>query len=279
MKHRVNVWCSSVTWAAVAHLAVAQAAPSQTAPSSTTAAPRGDNWVDGGAPYSDSPSTRTVAPTAGSSDTGDTWAVDDHSTSNGPTNETAFGTTEPQNANAPQPRYVVPVPAPRVVIKLNYQPTSDQESERPQWPSTLPYVEGMPPPPGYTLQESGLRGLVIGGIIPLSVFYGASFAVAQNNDFRGSAGWLAVPVVGPYAWLIAHHNEQHCSGDVCSNNLDSPESGLVIFDGLVQTAGAAMFITGLAVTRKQWVLSNQVSLHVVPSAAPSARGLSVLGQF
>jgi hypothetical protein len=140
-------------------------------------------------------------------------------------------------------------------------------------------VEGAPAPPGYTLEESGLRGLVIGGIIPLSVFYGVSFAVAQDNDFRGPAGWLAVPVVGPYVWLIARHDEQHCSGDVCSNNLDSPESGLVIFDGLVQAAGAAMIITGLAVTRKQWVLSNQVSLHVMPYAAPNVRGLAVYGQF
>ena len=108
---------------------------------------------------------------------------------------TVVSSTSAQTApSQPGLPYVVAVPAPGGAVNpesAEQRSASDDESERPQWPGTLPYVEGASAPPGYTLQESRLKGLVVGGIIPLSIFYLASFGVAEDNDFKGAAGWLA----------------------------------------------------------------------------------------
>ncbi len=143
----------------------------------------------------------------------------------------------------------------------------------------MPYEEGAPIPRGYVLRESNLSGLVIGGIIPLSIFYLISFSVASGNDFKGPAGWLAVPVIGPFGWLAAHKSNSHCVSDVCTNADDVVERTFVTMDGIFQTAGAAMFIAGLAITRKKLVLIENPDMYIVPYKSSTTQGLSILGSF
>ena len=146
-----------------------------------------------------------------------------------------------------------------------------------QRPATLPYVEGAPIPQGYTLQESNLPGLVIGGVIPLGILYLISFSVASTNDFKGPAGWLAVPVVGPFGWLAASHKSaSSCYG--CDEAVDAFERTLVTLDGIFQVTSAAMFVAGLAITRKRLVLTDP-QVYVVPYTSSNAHGLSLIGQF
>jgi hypothetical protein len=157
--------------------------------------------------------------------------------------------------------------------------TGGQYLGMPRRPATLPYVEGAPIPRGYVLQESNLSGLVIGGIIPLSLFYLISFSVASGNNFSGPAGWLAVPVIGPFGWLAAHKSNYNCAGDVCTNAGDAVERTFVTMDGVFQTAGAAMFVAGLAITRKKLVLVENQQMYLVPYTSSGVHGLSVLGSF
>ena len=178
------------------------------------------------------------------------------------------GTSAPASA-VPQ-NYVVIDPATGVPVSANGQMPRLQAR-----PASLPYIEGAPIPPGYALQESNLTGLVIGGVIPLGVLYLISFSVASGNDFKGAAGWLAVPVIGPFGWLAAHKSTSNCYSDVC----DASERTFVTLDGLFQAAGAAMFVTGLAITRKKLVLLDQQQIYVVPYSSSNAHGLTLLGTF
>ena len=145
-------------------------------------------------------------------------------------------------------------------------------------PASLPYVEGAPIPPGYTLQESNLTGLVIGGVIPLGILYLISFSVASGNNFKSPAGWLALPVIGPFGWLAAHKSPSSSCYE-CDRAEDAIERTFVTLDGIFQAAGAAMFVAGLAITRKKLVLTDQQQLYVVPYTSSSAQGLSLIGTF
>ncbi len=172
----------------------------------------------------------------------------------------------------PQQGYIVIDPATGRPMSISGQYSGLQTR-----PATLPYEEGAPIPHGYVLRESNLSGLVIGGIIPLSIFYLISFSVASGNDFRGPAGWLAVPVIGPFGWLAAHKSK--CASDVCSDAEDVLGRTFVTMDGIFQTAGAAMFIAGLAITRKKLVLVENPDMYIVPYTSSTTHGLSILGSF
>jgi hypothetical protein len=149
-----------------------------------------------------------------------------------------------------------------------------------QRPQTLPYMEGAPVPRGYMLEEYHPRGLIISGAVTLGVLYAISLSVASNNDFSGADGWLAVPVVGPFGWL-ATKKKRSCVTTDYSSYCDTSDSGdrtAVMFDGLGQVAGAALFTAGLAITRKRLVLVDQ-DVVVAPYATSTGSGLQLMGRF
>lgn len=150
-------------------------------------------------------------------------------------------------------------------------------------PQELPYVEGQRIPPGFAINEYHPRGLIIGGSVTLGVLWLLSISVASSNDYSGADGWLALPVIGPFAWL-ATKKKHSCdsSTSYCFDNDvdDSSSRTLVTFDGLGQVAGAAMLIAGLAITRKNLVLVNPAAtISVAPFATSKASGLALVGQF
>ena len=194
--------------------------------------------------------------------------------------------TAPSNAPAatasPAPAILPPQRGYIVIDPATGRPmsVSGQYSGMQSRPATLPYEEGQPIPRGYVVRESNLSGLVIGGIIPLSIFYLISFSVASGNNFSGPAGWLAVPVIGPFGWLAAHKSNPSCASDeVCTDAEDVVGRTFVTMDGIFQTAGAAMFIAGLAITRKKLVLIENQEMYIVPYASSMGHGLSILGRF
>ncbi len=149
-----------------------------------------------------------------------------------------------------------------------------------QRPAVLPYVEGSPVPRGYILEEYHPRGLVIGGAVTLGVLYAISLSVASSNNFDTANGWLAVPVIGPFGWLAARKTPT-CGTDpytyTCSD--ESSNRAMVALDGMGQAAGAAMFIAGMAITRKRLLLVDQQEVIVAPYASSSGSGLRIFGRF
>ena len=113
------------------------------------------------------------------------------------------------------------------------------------------YVEGRPIPQGYHIETRIRKGLVVSGSIIFGVPYLLSMSVAASSHYTPDR-WLYAPVIGPFANLAVRGDECNPNGGqsgssttvVCSS--DSGVRFFLMMDGLMQTAGATLFILGLA---------------------------------
>lgn len=178
-----------------------------------------------------------------------------------------------------QPAYVVqPMPGP---ASLAYGETPVQLR-----PAELEYQRGTPIPPGYRLEEYHSPGLIIGGLAGFGALYVMSFAAAVDQKFSSGYGWLALPVFGPFGWLAAR-KAPTCTLDTYSNSSsmqscqddEDNKKAMVLLDGVGQAAGAALLITGLAVTRRHLVLIGGQEVMFVPHVSSDSGGLNVFGRF
>lgn len=119
----------------------------------------------------------------------------------------------------------------------------------------LPYKEGEPPPEGYHIAKESRRGLTIagaavfGGAYALSVIGALSVLTEENSD--GGYEPLFIPIVGPFITMGTVENTGFGGGDGMG--------ALFLLDGLAQTAGAVMFIVGVASGEKKVYKRNDVS--------------------
>src|SRR5512139_1336052 len=90
--------------------------------------------------------------------------------------------------NQPQPGAAQPgaAPPPPPGYGYGYYP----------YPSPRGWRRGDPPPPGYHVEMGPMTGLIIGGAIPLGIFYVISLSAASISDFSNQSGWLVVPGAG-----------------------------------------------------------------------------------
>src|SRR4051812_26805889 len=104
-------------------------------------------------------------------------------------------------------------------------------------PRELDWAPGEPVPPGYRPSTKIRTGLVIGGAVTLGAVWllnVATASIAVSVDSNGSvAAPLFAPVVGPFIAI----------GTLHANALGG---FWLAFDGVVQAAGAAMLIAGIA---------------------------------
>jgi hypothetical protein len=107
---------------------------------------------------------------------------------------------------------------------------------------TLPYEEGDPIPQGFAVKSRANRPLLIAGSITfgapylISVLIAATVVSASNSD-GGEFAPMFVPIVGPFITIGTAHAE-------------GAGTFWLIFDGLAQAGGAAMFIAGLTMEEK-----------------------------
>ncbi len=134
----------------------------------------------------------------------------------------------------------------------------------------LPYEDGDPIPPGYRLRKQRRRGLIIAGSIVTGVPWVLGVTAATSADFGDHSGLLIVPVLGP--WLMLGTNDVRGSSK-------AGERGLLVFDGLMQTAGAAMFFAGMLVPRVRLVRSDVVVSLVPLELGRGAHGFGAAGTF
>ena len=106
---------------------------------------------------------------------------------------------------------------------------------------TLPYEEGDPIPQGFAVKSRANRSLIIAGSITfgapylISVLAAATVVSANNNGSEFAP--LFVPVIGPFITIGTAQAE-------------GAGTFWLIFDGLAQAGGAAMFIAGLTMEEK-----------------------------
>jgi hypothetical protein len=139
-------------------------------------------------------------------------------------------------------------------------------------PEELEYTEGAEIPPGYDIDTRARKGLVIAGAVTLGASWLLSSAAAtllikkREVDEATSFGYrydgddddetppesaLYIPLAGPWIALRTMNDDL------------SPEGrAALVADGVVQAAGLAMLIGGLAARQKVLVRSEEVSVGV-----------------
>lgn len=166
-------------------------------------------------------------------------------------------------APAPAPTYVAPPP---VYGQPGGYPPYQPAPPPPMGPPRMKYSEGDPVPPGYRVESRTRTGLVVGGSIMFGLVYGlTAFAASESPNAEG-AGWLYLPVAGPFIY---------------ASTLDGEFSGFARFwlyvDGLVQAGGAAMLIVGLM--GKTELVRNDIAKVTVMPLVGRTNGLSLLAEF
>jgi len=206
---------------------------------------------------------------------------------------------QPQVAPAAPPGYAPAPPgyAPAPAAPVYAQPGEPPPGYAPAWraqPNEMRYVEGRPIPPGYHVETRAKKGLVISGSIIFGVPYLLSMSVAASSRYEPDR-WLYAPVIGPFVNLATRSD--YCNPNGTSGTSTSfdcaDDSGVRFFlmmDGLMQVAGATMFVLGLALPTTLLVRddapyvgkkpASQFAWTVQPYAVGrSGYGLGVLGTF
>ena len=196
-----------------------------------------------------------------------------------------------------QPPAAAPGYAPAPAAPVYAQPGEPPPGYAPAWraqPVEMRYVEGRPIPQGYHVETRAKKGLVISGSIIFGVPYLLSMSVAASSRYEPDR-WLYAPVIGPFVNLATRSD--YCNPNGTSGTSTSfdcaDDSGVRFFlmmDGLMQVAGATMFVLGLALPTTLLVRddapyvgkkpANQFAWTVQPYAVGrSGYGLGVLGTF
>ena len=150
-------------------------------------------------------------------------------------------------------------------------------------PERLEYEEGEPIPEGYRVVRSRpSKGLVLGGAILGASGYGFAVMGAINTQRDDNAGWLYMPLAGPWLMLAAGTNPppSRCPEASCEASSGPSSKTLAIAaSGVVQGVGAALFITGM-MTEQSYLQRDDIALRLVPASFGSdGYGLGAIGRF
>ncbi|RYZ09091.1 MAG: hypothetical protein EOO73_04815 [Myxococcales bacterium] len=148
-------------------------------------------------------------------------------------------------------------------------------------PSRLAYQEGQPVPEGYRLRSGPRKGLVIGGAIVGGAAYGFGVVGAIDSDFEDHAGYLLIPVAGPWLMLAAGSDPPKAcpAQEVCADGMPDYRSLFVAAAGVAQAVGTVLFVVGLT-SKRRYLERKELEVSVVPaSLGQGAYGLGVIGAF
>ncbi|MCU1280656.1 MAG: hypothetical protein JWM53_4202 [bacterium] len=165
-------------------------------------------------------------------------------------------------APAPQQQLPPPVPPPVVVPPPGGyypQPYAQQPYYYQQPYAQQPRLFHEEMQPNYGLMVAGL------------VIFGASWSINAASAYVANEWKLAVPIIGPF---METQNVFTGSGYEANRML----VGLLVFDGLIETAGAIMLVAG-AITHHKVRVYDRPRVSVVPAVGPGFNGLAAVGRF
>ncbi|HEX2670957.1 MAG TPA: hypothetical protein VHM25_08795 [Polyangiaceae bacterium] len=154
------------------------------------------------------------------------------------------------------------------------------------YPALLPYRAGLPIPPGYRVEHRAATGIIVGGLATFGIAYATALVIGAKASFGDGTGWVAVPVIGPWAAIGAR--SYRCSNDPtqanqCVSGAFSEVQTIAALsaDGVIQAAGAVLFVVGLASGHDELVRTDlPVSFRVVPrQVGADGLGIGVDGRF
>lgn len=128
--------------------------------------------------------------------------------------------------------------------------------------------------------------MIFGGLATFGIAYSTALVLGASANFGDGTGWVAVPVIGPWAAIGAR--SYHCSNDPslanqCVSGAFSEVQTIAILsaDGVIQAAGAVLFVVGLASGEDELVRKEPpVSFRVLPrTVGVDGFGVGVDGRF
>jgi hypothetical protein len=165
-------------------------------------------------------------------------------------------TYEKKNVEGPQ--YTAPL------YQLT-QPSYVPQSVALSGPSTISdWNPREPVPPGYRPVSRARRGLLITGASILGSLY--MLAVLAGGTDK-SLTPLYVPVFGPFLQIATGHD----SG--------SGANGVLVLDGLGQTAGAVMLLIAATTTKTVLVRNDLAEVRIAPTVTKTGSGIGLVGRF
>lgn len=175
---------------------------------------------------------------------------------------------------APPPAAAPSVPPPQLNPPtlgdvLGGAPTSAIPEER--------SYEGGPVPPGYRVDRRSNDGLVRWGWIGLGVSYGLGAIVGLGADNGG--GWMALPVIGPWAYLAARENSEPVGPYGSSSSSSDDNTAGVVMIGLGQGISTLLLVIGYAGTKTLVPKGAPVAMTVTPVVTRSTYGFGVAAAF
>jgi hypothetical protein len=149
----------------------------------------------------------------------------------------------------------------------------------------IPYKEGKPAPPGYTIESVPRSGMVIGGAVIAGGLHLISMisaiALDQEADevitddqggsrtdpeFDNRYTPLFIPIAGPFVTI---------------KTASSTGTGMAILvmNGVAQVTGLSLVIAGLAAPKKVLVKDEPVTMGVAPLFVDGGGGMAIEGKF
>jgi len=194
----------------------------------------------------------------------------------------------PARPAAPTPTWTpVSAPAAPAAIQLGTY------AARPWSPPAPSYKRGAPPaddrtPPGFVREKHPRTLLLTLGGITLGLPWATGLGIAAGSGFANSSGWLAAPIVGPWAALAKRSNP--CDGVDKEKSFNSKVGqcvaeplarAMLVFDGVLQATGAVLLAFGV---HSDTVLVRKSAPGMTVAVAPSpvgdrGYGVSMLGLF
>jgi hypothetical protein len=144
------------------------------------------------------------------------------------------GYAPPPAGYAPPPAGYAPPPG------YSYPPPIGPFAPTRLGPTTLPFEEGYPIPPGYHQEMRQRKGLIVGGAVTFGVLYSLSATGVLLSG--GGAKAVLVPVAGPFIEIA---NIQSTLSGSEGSGLRAMATTFMVLDGVGQAAGVAMLLVGL----------------------------------
>jgi hypothetical protein len=154
----------------------------------------------------------------------------------------------------------------------------------------MPYESGEPIPDGYRVVKESRRGLVVAGSVVGGIGWGLAITGAVAGDFEKKSGALLAPVVGPWLMLAMGGAKDQCTTQTYSNGAGGTSSwsdcednsslrAMLVLDGMMQVAGAAMLTAGIAFPKMRLVRKD-VTVAMAPlRLGRDGYGVGAMGSF
>ena len=121
------------------------------------------------------------------------------------------------------------------------------------------------------------RALVRGGIMSIALPYTIGMFVALGEHVEGSAGWLLLPVAGPWVTLATRRTQCGQIGEPSPGGTDCFAdrygTALLVANGTFQTLGLLMIGFGI-LDRQEFAVWQGATNHITPTPMMTGYGLT-----